>query len=580
MMRSRDSAPLALARPGRARAWVGACSALTLIVIICLSGGAGAAPGDILWTDQWDLAGKDDMARALAVSGNQVFVAGTVNNASGPNEFPNCDWLVQAYDASTGAVLWTNQWDLAGLDDAPLSLAVSGNRVFVAGYGSKPPGNRVWLVRAYDAGTGAVLWTDQWDLAFMAKSLAVSGNQVFVAGEAYTVPWHGDGMVRAYDAGTGAVLWTDQWDLAGEDNSANALAVSGNRVFVAGYGTSASGNGDWMVRAYDASSGAVLWTDQWDLAGKNDMANALAVSGNRVFVTGFGTNASGNIGWLVRAYDASSGAVLWTDQWDLAGGHSYALALDVSGNRVFVAGFDTNASGNWNWLVRGYDAGTGAVLWTDQRDLAGKDDSVNALAVSGNQVFVTGDGTNLSGNRDWLVRAYDASTGAVLWTDQWDLAGKGDNASSLAVSGNRVFVAGYGTNASGFGNWLVRAYEINWEQIGIDQIMTGKLNKRGTKFTPASTFNRGNKVVVRAHLQDKQTLQPVSSAVVSISISGPGYTGVLTGTTDSAGQTEVQWPTTKKTTKGTYTATVTNVVPPDPAESWDGVQKSTPFSLN
>ena len=111
--------------------------------------------------------------------------------------------------------------------------------------------------------------------------------------------------------------------------------------------------------------------------------------------------------------------------------------------------------------------------------------------------------------------------------------------------------------------------------IGVDLLQTGKLNKKGTKFTPTSNFKRGNTVAVQAHVQNKDTLQPVSNAAVSISIS-PIYGSqiwLLTGTTDSTGQTQVKYPTTKGTNIGNYTARVTNIVPPDRAESWDGVQK-------
>ena len=577
MRQSRDSGPLALARKGRAKPWVAACSALTLIVIICLSGAAGAAPGDVLWTDQWDLAGSDDRPFALGVSDNRVFVAGYGTNASG-----NFNWLVRAYDAGTGEVKWTDQWDLAGKDEYAYTLAVSGTRVFVAGTGRNASGNSDWLVRAYDAGTGEVKWTDQWDLAGKddwANALGVSDNRVFVAGTGINASGNFDWLVRAYDAGTGEVLWSKQWDLAGGNDFAIRIAVSGNQVFVAGSGTNASGNFDWLVRAYDAGTGAVLWTDQWDLGGYGS-ANALAISANQVFVAGVGHNASGNFDWLVRAYDAGTGEVLWSKQWDLAGGYDFAWGIAVSCKQVLVAGEGTNASGNTDWLVRAYDAGTGEVKWTDQCNLAGKNDVARNLVLSGNQVLVAGTGTNASGNFDWLVRAYDAGTGVVLWTDQCNLAGRNGEAVALAVSGNQLFVAGWGINAPGNLDWLVRAYEVTPAKIiGINQVLTGKLSKKGV-FSPTSTFKRGNKVAVWAHVQDKHTLQAFSNAAVNISITGPGFAGGFTGTTDSNGLAVVQWPTKNKTTKGTYTVTVTNVVPPDPAvHIWDGVQSSANFTL-
>jgi len=114
--------------------------------------------------------------------------------------------------------------------------------------------------------------------------------------------------------------------------------------------------------------------------------------------------------------------------------------------------------------------------------------------------------------------------------------------------------------------------------IGVDQVKTGKLNQTG-KFTATGTFKRGNQVAVRVHGPNKSTAQDATGAGVGISITGPGVAHRFTGTTDSHGWAVVPWPTAKKTPRGTYSATVTNVAPADPGQSWDGVPTSTSFAL-
>ena len=80
--------------------------------------------------------------------------------------------------------------------------------------------------------------------------------------------------------------------------------MQGSRIFVAGFSRNAAGNDDFLVRAYDARHGDLLWEDQFDKAGDLDGAAAIAVQGRRVFAAGEGTNAAGNLDFLVRAYNA------------------------------------------------------------------------------------------------------------------------------------------------------------------------------------------------------------------------------------------------------------------------------------
>jgi outer membrane protein assembly factor BamB len=83
---------------------------------------------------------------------------------------------------------------------------------------------------------------------------------------------------------------------------ADALAIGRGQVFAAGSGTNAAGNRDFLIRAYQAKTGVLLWEDQCDQAGLNDAAVALAAGGGQVVAGGMATNASGNFDVLIRAY--------------------------------------------------------------------------------------------------------------------------------------------------------------------------------------------------------------------------------------------------------------------------------------
>jgi hypothetical protein len=83
------------------------------------------------------------------------------------------------------------------------------------------------------------------------------------------------------------------------------------------------------------------------------------------------------------------------------------LAIAVAGGRVFVAGSASNAAANDDFLVRAYNATTGTLRQEDQVHKAGGFDEASAVAVGEERVFVAGSATSTAGNRDFLVRAYD-----------------------------------------------------------------------------------------------------------------------------------------------------------------------------
>ena len=141
-----------------------------------------------------------------------MFVAGYVPS-------PQCcsSVFVRAYVADTGRVLWTDVYN-KGRDDLPQAIAASSAAVVVAGYGGNtrtpPIGGLDFLVRAYEPGTGSVLWEDRVDSGFdiddAAWAVTTDANRVFVAGTSSTSSEWISVFVRAYDAASGTLLWATQ----------------------------------------------------------------------------------------------------------------------------------------------------------------------------------------------------------------------------------------------------------------------------------------------------------------------------------------------------------------------------------
>ena len=75
-------------------------------------------------------------------------------------------------------------------------------------------------------------------------------------------------------------------------------------LVVAGASHNALGNQDSVVRAFDSRNGALLWQAQFDLAGDSDSSSDIVLGNGRAFVVGSSRNAGGDFDWVIRAYQA------------------------------------------------------------------------------------------------------------------------------------------------------------------------------------------------------------------------------------------------------------------------------------
>ncbi len=112
-------------------------------------------------------------------------------------------------------------------------------------------------------------------------------------------------------------------------------------------------------------------------------------------------------------------------------------------------------------------------------------------------------------------------------------------------------------------------------------IYTGKGNAK--TFTPQSTFNAGDAVVIRATVLDHTTGQPLPGATVEILVTGPESLTLTTGLSDANGLAETTWQTKAPgrrnpgTTPGTYSAQVKGVTAT--GYHWDGLSTSAAITI-
>jgi hypothetical protein len=123
------------------------------------------------------------------------------------------------------------------------------------------------------------------------------------------------------------------------------------------------------------------------------------------------------------------------------------------------------------------------------------------------------------------------------------------------------------------------------DPAGVSTMETGIYTGKGkTKtYTPQTTFNAGDGVVIRAYVVDGVTGSPLPDATVDLLISGPEGVTLITGPSDANGMAEATWQTKAPgrknpgTTPGDYTVSVKGITAS--GYHWDGITTSTAFII-
>src|SRR5262249_55404248 len=225
----------------------------------------------------------------------------------------------------------------------------------------------------------------------------------------------------------GAQLWVQRYYGPGNGlDAASSVAVSpgGSKVFVTGESKGATpdtDSGDYLTVAYNAATGAQLWTARYNGPGHYDSAQAVALSpdGATVFVTGSSNHESGQFSdYATVAYRASDGAQLWVARFNgPANGGDYASAVSVArdGTKVFVTGRSLGADHRTNFATVAYGAADGTQQWVAWYAPGNRGAPNAIMSPGGNRVFVTGYVQSKLATAEYGTVAYNATTGVRLW---------------------------------------------------------------------------------------------------------------------------------------------------------------------
>lgn len=301
-------------------------------------------------------------------------------------------------------------------------------------------------------------------------SLAVSSSgQVAIAGSVTgsldageTMPSAStsDSFVSLYDA-NGQEVWTQRRGSSGADQANGVAFGNDGTVYVVGQTTGAmtgstggtqGGQDEYLMGIATSSKGQPLvkFTNQFGTSG-SDSAQSLVVDGGNVYVA---STEGGHA--VVRSFDTSgTGAPVQTAQRDLGslgGGNIAGIGVNANG-QIVVAGstfgdnlnagaVTSSGGGGEDGFVAALDPSLGASISDTVAYYGGTgNDKVTGMAVSGNNVYITGSagsgdlpGLPKVGTKDGFLASISTVDGSVGYSRRFTAQDAQDAPTSVAVA--------------------------------------------------------------------------------------------------------------------------------------------------
>ena len=373
--------------------------------------------------------GANGTVRSLVLDGNNLYAGGSFTSMMSNTSARYFATL----DATTAVV---TPWK-AEIDYKVHTISVSASIVYLGGYFTSAGLYQRNMLAAFDATTlqvlpfNAKIGSDPWG---GVNALAISGNTLFIAGYFYAIGNNSRLMLGAVDATTGVDIgWNPSPHIfSGTPPICSALAVDGTTLYVGGGFESIAGTWREHIAAFDLSNFALKpFSVAIPTAGAGLISvNKIVIHNNLAYLAGVFYSVNGVPRTHFAVVDKITGALQPLD----ASQPFFDPKHDIVNNTLYIGGRFTTISGQPRTRLAAYDVTTQTLLPFNP----GADNAINSILASGNDLYLGGNFTFIGGaSRNRLARI-DLTTGlASSWHGNANAS-----VNAMLLDNNRLYVGG------------------------------------------------------------------------------------------------------------------------------------------
>lgn len=280
--------------------------------------------GSLYWTQIQNPSSLDDYAKAIAVDGTGVYVAGKSALEGSPY---NYQWRIEKRDLISGDLIWqqTEGLDKSFANYADIEkIAIDGDTIYILGNGG---GNPEWRLEKRRISDGALLWAVQGATPIKtlinARDLAVDSSGIYITEkQTNTQNWTYKSVIHKIEKNSGGIIWSR------DINDNIAIAIDDSDIYLLGIK---------QLEKRSLTDNVLIWSQNFPTNMSGTRNSIVLDKSGGLYVAGFDIVdfGSGHVNqWRIEKRKTSDGALLWIQNPDY--GKVFALTLDNFGGLYSV----------------------------------------------------------------------------------------------------------------------------------------------------------------------------------------------------------------------------------------------------
>ncbi len=367
-------------------------------------------------------SGANGIVRALAISGNYLYVGGDFTSLNGITRN-----RIARVDLTTGNI---DTWN-PNANGSVYAILPYGASVYVGGTFTSIGGQTRNRLAELDANTGtATAWNPNVQNGVVwCMALYSSNNTLYIGGTFTLIAGVTRNRIAGVSITTGQVVW---YPAGGANNTVYSLSIGysfGDFLFVGGAFTTIGGIGRNYLCAFNLPGGTL---NAWN-PNPNAIVYSVFTSGMELYVGGIFWLISGQPRNRVAKFDFSTSVAVLTG-WDPSVLNNSVYAFSSYGSRVYIAGNFGGINARGRNRIASIDLSTGNLTnWNP-----GADNTVLAIFVAEPYLFIGGQFTNVAGQSRVRLASFNLNDGSLT---TWNPSANGD-VRCFSSSGSILYVGG------------------------------------------------------------------------------------------------------------------------------------------